>query len=604
MADKNLLTLLGLALLAVALESCGGGGGGTPTPPSTGRLQVQVSWPDQTRYVPPYANSLVCTLDAGLSTQATLTLNRSGTAAYVGAATFSSAIQAGPHTLNVVAYTQTAGQGQTVATATLAPTITAGQTDTVDVTANLTSTISNVVIDGQPITVPQGGAVQLEGHAVDANNDAMLLPSGALTWSITAGGTLATVTSAGLLTAGNATGQVTVQLAETGAAKQNTANVAITLADPVDHVVIDNQPLAVEAGSTLQLQGHAVDAGGNTVGLPNGDLTWTVTSGASYGSVTSAGLFTGSAAGTAQVTLKEASSGKTANANVVVTAQPILYVADYYNNRLTKMTGIGGTNWAALGVTAGTPACIAFDSQGRIYWTTDQGNTVCRADDFAGDNLVSFGSLGAGTDQFNSPFGIAIDNSNRIYVADSGNNRIVRVDDMSGTNWTTFGTVGSGTDQFTSPQGVAIGPSGDIYVSDTMNFRIVRVNDMSGTGWVSLGGTAGSGNDQFDGPIGLFVDSSEHIWVADSANDRIVRFTDMSGTGWTAFGATGSGTGQFNRPSGVCTDYKGRIYIADTFNNRIVRISDMSGTGWASVGPVAGGTGTDQFSDPSWVIAK
>jgi hypothetical protein len=44
----------------------------------------------------------------------------------------------------------------------------------------------------------------------------------------------------------------------------------------------------------------------------------------------------------------------------------------------------------------------------------------------------------------------------RIYVSDNGNNRIVRMDDMTGAGWTAFGSVGSGTDQFNSPAGIAL----------------------------------------------------------------------------------------------------------------------------------------------------
>jgi streptogramin lyase len=581
-----------------------------------------------------------------------LTLNRTGTSAYVGSARFPSEITAGAHTLSVTAYTQTAGQGQSVATASLTPTIVAGQTNTVDVSADLASTIANIVIDGQPLGVLTNGTLQLTGHAVDSLNNTMLLPAGALTWSIVSGSQYGSLTSAGLLTAGGTAATMNVSLNETGAAKSTSANVTITAPNPVDHLVIDNQPLIVDAGSTLQLAGHAVDVSGNTVPLPASNFSWTVTGGASYGSTTTAGLFTGIAGGTSQVTLTESSSHKNAAANVTVNPLVTVYVADYYNNRLTKMTSMAGANWTTYATGAATPACIAFDTQGRIYWTTDQSNTVCRADDITGKNLVTFGAFGSGTNQFNSPFGIAIDASNRIYIADSGNNRIVRMDDMSGTNWTTLGTSGTGTDQFTTPQGVAIGPSGKIYVADTMNFRIVRMDDMSGTNWTTLGtsgtgtdqfttpqgvaigpsgkiyvadtmnfrivrmddmtgtnwtalGSVGSGIDQFDGPIGVFVDTSERILVADTANDRIVRFTDMTGSGWTAFGSTGSNANQFEMPYSVCVDSIGRVYVADMNNDRVVRFAGtLDGTGWVSLGGPNSGTGADQFSDPMGIAVR
>ena len=64
-----------------------------------------------------------------------------------------------------------------------------------------------------------------------------------------------------------------------------------------------------------------------------------------------------------------------------------------------------------------------------------------------------FGKTGAGTNQFQGPYGIFVSTAGKIYVTDNINCRVVRIDNMSGKNWTTFGDCGSGSLQFNNPTG-------------------------------------------------------------------------------------------------------------------------------------------------------
>jgi DNA-binding beta-propeller fold protein YncE len=97
---------------------------------------------------------------------------------------------------------------------------------------------------------------------------------------------------------------------------------------------------------------------------------------------------------------------------------------------------------------------------------------------------------------------------------------------MSGVGLITYGTSGSGTGQFDWPHAVAIGPEGRIYIADYGNARVVRINDMDGTGWTAVYGTFESGF--FDSPSGVAVDSGGNIYVTDRWNDRIVKFPDSN----------------------------------------------------------------------------
>jgi hypothetical protein len=172
-----------------------------------------------------------------------------------------------------------------------------------------------------------------------------------------------------------------------------------------------------------------------------------------------------------------------------------------------------------------------------------------------------------------------------LLLGDGQNGRIVQVDDIHGDNLLSFGTFGSGTDQFNTIGGITQDASGRIYVTDSWLNRVVRFDDMTGKNWVELGST-GSGAKQFSAPKGVTIDAAGKIWIADSGNNRIVRMDDMTGTNWTTFGTGGTGNNQFSGPSAIAFDPSGRIYVADTNNGRLARFDDLTGTNWVTLNEV------------------
>ncbi len=85
--------------------------------------------------------------------------------------------------------------------------------------------------------------------------------------------------------------------------------------------------------------------------------------------------------------------------------------------------------------------------------------------------LTTWGSVGSGDGQFNTPFGIAVDASGNIFVADTFNHRIQQFS-STGVFITKWGTVGTGNGQFKDPIGITVNASGGVYVADLYNFRI------------------------------------------------------------------------------------------------------------------------------------
>jgi ribosomal protein S11 len=702
------LTQLLVSIIALIITlGCGGGGGGGTV--STGNVSVTINWPGRSRYVPPYANSVVCEIKINTSRTLSLTINRTGDSEYQGTGTFAQGVPEGVRTMTLKAYTGANGQGSAVADASLSVAVTAGQSVTVDVTADIQTTIDHLVMDGTPLAVRTGNTLQVSAHAVSSTSQVILLPSGSLTWDITSGGSCGSVDpTTGLFTA-TAVGTATLRAQEAGAQKSVTANVIVSnptagaelvvsvewpgrsryvppyanslvctlkisdsesysitinrsgsdatsgvgqftqslpagtytlslaarsltngagtlvatattqvvlvvgqittrnvtadLQSTINKVVIDGQPISVQAPNILQIAGHAEDASGNTILLPSGALTWDVTAGSQYGTINATtGAFTSISAGTTTIRLREVGAAKSATATVTIASSVVpqkVYVGDSSNSRIVRMSDMTGTGWLALSPGSSSVGGIAFDSQNRIYWTDDLLDMVYRADDMLGTNLVSYGSSGVGAGQFSGPKGIAIDSSDRIYIADRFNNRIVRINDMTGDGWTTLGSFGSNDGEFYIPEGVYVTTDGVMTVADTGNCRIVQTNGMTTTGWTSYGDTRGSDYGQFDNPTSVYVTSAGVIYVADSFNNRIVKMNGISGSGWTALGGTSSGSGQnqFDFPTAIAVDASGKIYIADSNNNRVVRVNSITGLSWVVLGTL--GTGTNQFSSPS-----
>lgn len=296
-----------------------------------------------------------------------------------------------------------------------------------------------------------------------------------------------------------------------------------------------------------------------------------------------------------------------------------LYVADTQND-LIRMISASGTNWAVAtiagsvtGFADGTntdaqfdyPAGIAVDSTGAVY-VADYFNDAIRKLTLSGSNWVVTTLAGNGTRgsangtnqsaQFYHPTGVAVDPSGNLFVADNGNNTIRKIT-RQGTNWVVTTPAGSagmagtrdGTNNaalFAGPWGIAADSSGRVYVSDFTSSRLRQLK-LAGTNWLvttiagsGYGSADGANNDaQFDYPMGLTVDSAGNLYVADYYNDE-VRQVQPLGTNWvvsTIGGAprvTGNsdGTGNaasFDLPRGIAAGPGGALFVADTGNNLI-----------------------------------
>jgi surface protein len=271
---------------------------------------------------------------------------------------------------------------------------------------------------------------------------------------------------------------------------------------------------------------------------------------------------------------------------VNVTPDGKIFVADYYNHRISVWTQSGnafgnlttfgnGTSGSDLdqfyqptGVTVGTDdkIFVADFNNHRISVWTHSGNIF--------GNLTTFGGQGFGSNEFSFPYGVSISPDGKIWVADQSNNRISVWTQSGNTfgNLTTFGSNGSGLDQFSAPTGVTVGSDGKIFVADYSNHRISVWTQSGNTfGNLTTFGSNGSGLNQFSYPSGITLSPDGKIFVADYNNQRISVWTQSGNTfgNLTTFGGQGSGLNQFIDPIDVSIAPDGKILVSDNGNHRI-----------------------------------
>jgi trimeric autotransporter adhesin len=302
---------------------------------------------------------------------------------------------------------------------------------------------------------------------------------------------------------------------------------------------------------------------------------------------------------------------------VAVDSAGNLFIADYRNHRVRKVTTAGiistaagdgteghsGDGGMATAAQLGLPTSVTVDSAGNLYITELNSHRIRKItaagiiNTVAGGGTGNLGDGGPATAAYLSdPTGVAIDSAGNLYIAESNTNRIRKVT-AAGIISTAAGKVIAGFSgdggaaaaaQLDRPSGVAVDPAGNLYIVDSGNNRIRKVTT---AGIIST--VAGSGISGFSGdggqaaaaplrnPSGVAVDSGGNLYIADEGNNRICKVTTAgiistaAGNGISGFsGDGGPATAALLRnPSGVAVDSAGNLFIADTGNNQIRKVT-------------------------------
>lgn len=307
-----------------------------------------------------------------------------------------------------------------------------------------------------------------------------------------------------------------------------------------------------------------------------------------------------------------------------------LYVSDWVNHRIRKITPQGQVSTVAGGGEAGPngdladgpgltarfwgPEGIDVDEQGNIYVADTLNNRIRR---IAPDGTVSsvagsgpgtaYGFDGALVDgpadaaRFNDPSDVAVDSQGNLFVTDRLNHVIRKITpDGIVSTFAGSGQRGGqdGVGKAASlelPNRIAIDKEDNLYITEgrgldrgeyTYGYRLRkitpngRVTTIAGTG--EPGYKDGPANEaQFTLPIGVAVAENGVVYVVDSGANCIRRITrdglvtTVAGSGREGYRDGDAGQAEFFTPRDIAVGQDGSLVVADWKNHRIRRITGV-----------------------------
>lgn len=236
-------------------------------------------------------------------------------------------------------------------------------------------------------------------------------------------------------------------------------------------------------------------------------------------------------------------------ASLVFDSAGNLYIADFYNNRIRKLsaeglvTTVAGTgepgelDGPALTATLNQPSQLALAPNGDLYFA-EEGNRKIRKLTPDGQVITLAGSGKAGDRdgpaaqaEFTDFGGLAVDLSGNLLISDAGSHKLRLLSPAGEVS--TFAGTGKGyqdgprlTAAFNKPAGIVVSAKGDIYLADYGNNRIRKISP-SGVVTTAAGSNLFSCIDgpvsqaTLNNPVGLAFDRKGNLFVADYNNNRV-----------------------------------------------------------------------------------
>ena len=197
------------------------------------------------------------------------------------------------------------------------------------------------------------------------------------------------------------------------------------------------------------------------------------------------------------------------------------------------------------------PTDVAWDSQGNSYFSDGYVNSRVGKANARGEWVASWGSLGSGPGQFDTPHGVAVSPKDEIFVADRGNRR-VQVFDPSGkfirqftidlpvpaTGTVVFGEarpdLKTGSQAPGAPDALCMtpGPNPVLFVGDLYPSRIYKVS-LEGK-LLGVYGGPGRNLGEFGWIHAIACPSENEIWVGELINWRVQKLVSKGSAPRTA----------------------------------------------------------------------
>ncbi|MGZ3812377.1 MAG: putative Ig domain-containing protein [Mucilaginibacter sp.] len=225
---------------------------------------------------------------------------------------------------------------------------------------------------------------------------------------------------------------------------------------------------------------------------------------------------------------------------ITIDATGNLFVSDYNNNMIRKITpaGVVSTFYTATGLFG--PGGICFDNSGNLIVAAQDANQVVKITPASVSTVIA-GSVsgasgyvnGTGTEAvFYTPTDVKADAAGNLYVVDFVNNDIRKIT-PAGVVTTFSGTLAS-TDApenpypFRNPTGIAMGAGGIMYVADLGTSQVQRimpdgtVDLVAGSVVGNAGDTGGVGSvARLYEPAYIYIDNAGVAYVADLVDHNI-----------------------------------------------------------------------------------
>jgi hypothetical protein len=316
-----------------------------------------------------------------------------------------------------------------------------------------------------------------------------------------------------------------------------------------------------------------------------------------------------------------------------------LFIADVRNNVIREVnaatslistvagTGTAGYNGDGIAATSAElngPTSVAVDAAGDLYIADYSNNLVRKVTVATGliSSIAGTGTAGYNADgipassaELNQPDDVVFDAAGNLVIAEDAGDRVREVNATTGLISTiagngSFGYNGDGiaatSAQLNEPEGVAVDAAGNVFIADARNNRIREVN--AATGLISTLAGTGDNSDNGDGrragsaqlgePSDLILDAAGDVFVADIdgrvrkivTNNAVVTVAAATPT-VTALDAGGTYDGNPFPASATAIGVDGVTPVSGSFAFTYYVGSTVSGTG-SSMAPTNAGTYT------------